>query len=157
MTENLIVLRDVLQSDLSFFFEYQRDEEAIKMTSFPARGESAFYAHWAKIMSDPNIFIQTIVYNEKIAGSILSFEMEGEREVGYWLGSSFWGKGIATQSLKQFLNQEVRRPLFAHIAKQNIASKNVSEKCGFVVIGEYKWKPFANADEVDEFTLQLEK
>ncbi|MFN8426694.1 MAG: GNAT family N-acetyltransferase [Anaerolineales bacterium] len=30
------------------------------------------------------------------AGSIGSWDMEGKREVGYWIGKEFWGKGIAT-------------------------------------------------------------
>ena len=153
---NKTFLRDVIQSDLPFFYQYQLEEEAIEMTSFPARDESAFYAHWSKIMADSKILIKTILFNEQVAGSVLSFEMEGEREVGYWLGKKFWGQGIASESLKQFLGLETRRPLSAHIAKQNLASKKVLEKCGFIVRGEYKWKPNPEAEEVDEFTLRLE-
>jgi RimJ/RimL family protein N-acetyltransferase len=163
-----IILRNVLQSDLSFFYQYQLNEEAIKMTSFPPRNEQVFYEHWKKILINPNIRIKSIIFNDKVAGSILSFEMEGQREVGYWLGQEFWGKGIATEALKHFLVQEQQRPLFAHIAKHNLASKRVLEKCGFNVIGkrvlekcgfnvigETKWKFTEDSAEVDEFILQL--
>lgn len=152
---NKILLRDVFQSDLPYFFQYQLDEEAIKMTSFPPRDENSFYEHWSKIMVNPNISIQTILFNDQVAGSILSFEMEGEREVGYWLGKEFWGQGIASTALTQFLGQEKKRPLFAHIAKQNHASKRVLEKCGFIVLGETKWKFTPESEEVDEFILRL--
>lgn len=90
-----------------------------------------------------------------MAGNIASFEVDGEREIGYWIGREFWGLGIASESLKQLLGQEVRRPLFAHVAKHNVASRRVLEKCGFVVIREDKWKPDPNAGEVEEFILTL--
>ena len=152
---NTVILRDVIQNDLSIFFEHQRDPEAAKMAAFPSRGRDAFMAHWAKIMANENVINKTILFNGQVAGNIASFEMEGEREIGYWIGREFWGLGIASESLKQFLGQEVRRPLFAHVAKHNVASRRVLEKCGFVVIREDKWKPDPNQDEVEEFILTL--
>lgn len=123
-----IRLRDVLQSDLPIFFEHQRDPEANQMAAFPARDEEAFYKHWAKIMANDTVYNQTILYNDQVAGSVLSFEMEGETEIGYWIGKEFWGKGITTEALKQFLGQIKKRPLFSHVAKHNLASKRVLEK-----------------------------
>lgn len=152
---NIITLRKVTQDDLPIFFEHQCDEEAAKMAAFPSRNWEAFMAHWAKILADVNVTNQTILVNEQVAGNIASFEMEGQREIGYWLGREFWGKGIASESLKQFLGQEVRRPLFAHVAKHNIASRRVLEKCGFEIIREDKWSPIPNEDEVEEFILTL--
>ncbi len=152
---NAITLRKVVQDDLPIFFEHQRDEEASKMAAFPSRSWEAFMAHWAKIMANVNVTNQTILINEQVAGNIASFEMDGEREIGYWIGREFWGKGIASESLKQFLGQEVRRPLFAHVAKHNIASRRVLEKCGFEIIREDKWRPIPNEDEVEEFILTL--
>jgi RimJ/RimL family protein N-acetyltransferase len=52
---------------------------------------------------------------------MVCFEQLGEREVGYWLGKGYWGKGIATQALKEFLKHIGTRPLYAHVAKHNIA------------------------------------
>ena len=152
---NIITLRKVTQDDLPIFFEHQRDEEAAKMAAFPSRNWDAFMAHWAKIMANVNVTNQTILVNEQVAGNIASFEMDGEREIGYWIGREFWGKGIASESLKQFLGQEMRRPLFAHVAKHNIASRRVLEKCGFEVIREDKWLPNADGEEVEEFILIL--
>jgi RimJ/RimL family protein N-acetyltransferase len=155
MMTNPVTLREVIQEDLPIFFEHQRDPEAAKMAAFPSRNWEAFMAHWAKIMAAENVINKTILFNGQVAGNIASFEMEGEREVGYWVGREFWGKGIASESLKQFLSQEVRRPLFAHVAKNNISSRRVLEKGGFVVIREDKWKPDPNKDEVEEFVLML--
>lgn len=151
-----IRLRDITQSDLPFFFEHQRQPEANQMAAFPARDEEAFYKHWAKIMASDAVYNQTILFNDQVAGNILSFEMEGETEIGYWIGKEFWGKGITTEALKQFLGQLKKRPLFSHVAKHNLASKRVLEKCGFIVIGEGKWNPFPNQPEVEEFILKLD-
>jgi RimJ/RimL family protein N-acetyltransferase len=60
----------------------------------------------------------------------------GEPKVGYWLGKEYWGKGIACEALSQFLLQVKVRPLYARVAKQNIASIRVLQKCGFTMYGE---------------------
>jgi RimJ/RimL family protein N-acetyltransferase len=50
-------------------------------------------------------------------------------EVGYWIGREYWGKGVATEALSQFLaHAEVRRPLHAAVAKHNVGSIRVLEK-----------------------------
>lgn len=155
MMANIITLRKVIQDDLPIFFEHQSDPVAAKIAAFPSRDREAFMAHWAKIMANTNVMNRTILYNEKVAGNIASFEMDGEREIGYWVGREFWGLGVASESLKQFLGQEVRRPLFAHVAKHNIASRRVLEKCGFEIIREDKWNPIPSEGEVEEFVLIL--
>jgi len=53
------------------------------------------------------------------------------REVGYWLGKAYWGKGIATHALELFLEIETTRPLYAAAVKNNTGSIRVLEKCGF--------------------------
>lgn len=52
--------------------------------------------------------------------------------VGYWIAKEHWGKGIATQMLSQFLRIVPDRPLHAHVAKHNLGSIRVLEKCGFI-------------------------
>jgi RimJ/RimL family protein N-acetyltransferase len=89
-------------------------------------------------------------------GHVLSFEQFGEREVSYWIGREYWGQGIATQALAQFLDTLETHPLYARAAKDNIASIRVLEKCGFRISG--KDKGFANGrgKEIEEFILKLE-
>ena len=72
----------------------------------------------------------------QLAGSVLSFLREDQREVGYWLGRAYWGRGIATRALTAFLGELPTRPLFARAAKDNRASLRVLEKCGCVVLLE---------------------
>ena len=152
---NEIILRDVTESDLPILFEQQLDPEATAMAAFPSRDRDAFMKHWAKIMADEKVIVKTIEYNDQVAGSIVSWEMLGEREVGYWLGKEFWGKGIATQALAEYVRIVQTRPLFAHVARHNVGSRRVLEKCGFVVIGEDTYTNPAGV-EVEEFILKLD-
>jgi len=152
---NEITLRDVTEPDLPSLFEQQLDPEATAMAAFPSRDRDAFMAHWKKIMSYEKSMIKTILRDGQVAGYILSWEMEGEREVGYWLGKEFWGKGIATQALTEYINIVKARPLIAHVVRHNIGSRRVLEKCGFVVVGEDKFTNPAWV-EVEEFVLKLE-
>jgi RimJ/RimL family protein N-acetyltransferase len=124
-------LRPVTESDLAIFYLHQADEEAARMADFPIRTEEAFYAHWHKIMADPANILRTIIYEGQVAGNVVSFVMEGRREVGYWLGRQFWGRGIATAALKLFLEEITERPLYAFTAHTNPASAKVLQKCGF--------------------------
>jgi RimJ/RimL family protein N-acetyltransferase len=133
---NEISLRKVHDSDLPVFFEQQLDPDATRMASFPARSRDEFMAHWAKGMSDETAILKTIVLNGEVAGNIVGWEQSGEPKVGYWLGKTYWGKGIASEALSQFLAHVKVRPLFAHVAKQNIASIRVLQKCGFTIYDE---------------------
>lgn len=150
-----ILLRAVVETDLPILYEQQLDPEAAAMAAFPSRDEEAFYAHSRRIMADPSVIFRTILYNDQVAGSIVSWEMEGEREVGYWLGKEYWGKGIATQALAEYVKLVTTRPLFAHVAKHNVGSRRVLEKCGFTVIGEDSYTNPAGMD-VQEFLLKLD-
>jgi len=153
-----IQLRDVLASDLGIFFEQQLDSEANWMAAFtrkdPADKES-FMAHWKRILDDDSIFIKTILFGGEVAGSVLSFVQFGEREVSYWIGKEYWGKGIATLALSEFLSIIEERPLHARAAKDNIGSLCVLEKCGFKIVGEDKGFANARGEETEEYILKL--
>jgi RimJ/RimL family protein N-acetyltransferase len=152
---NTVLLRDVAEGDLPIFFEQQWDPVANQMAAFPARDREAFTAHWKKIMADDSVSIQTILFKGKVAGNIVSFELSGEREVGYWIGREYWGKGIATRALAEFLGYVKTRPLFAHVAKHNIASLRVLEKCGFTISGEDRVFSDTHGGEVEGFIMKL--
>jgi RimJ/RimL family protein N-acetyltransferase len=126
------------------------------MAAFPSRNREAFMAHWSKIMVDDSVVIKTIVFNGDIAGNIVCFEQLGEREVGYWLGKEYWGKGVASQALRQFLDVIKTRPLYAHVAKHNIASKRVLEKCGFKIAAEDKFFSKIFGKDIEEYILILQ-
>ncbi|MBE7533870.1 MAG: GNAT family N-acetyltransferase [Chloroflexi bacterium] len=134
MTDHLL-LREVIEAGLPVFYEQQLDPEATQMAA-SAREREEFMAHWHNhVLGNERVIKKTIVFDGQVAGNMVSFEQFGEREVGYWLGKEFWGQGIARRVLAEFLNIEQTRPLYAHVAKHNIASRRVLEKCGFVEAG----------------------
>ena len=144
MTNNTL-LHDVTESDLPTLFEQQLDPDATAMAEFPSRDRESFMAHWTKIMADDSNILKVIVFDGQVAGNIVGWESSGECEVGYWIGKEFWGKGIATQALSLFSGSVKTRPLYAHVARHNIGSRRVLEKCGFKV----------TAEEPEEFILKL--
>lgn len=150
-----ILLHDVTESDLPILYEQQLDPEATAMAAFPSRDRESFMAHSAKIMADESVIFKAIVFDGQVAGSMVSWIMEGEREVGYWLGREFWGKGIATRALAEYVEIVKTRPLVAHVAKHNVGSQRVLEKCGFKVIGEDSYTNPAGV-VVEEFVLKLD-
>jgi RimJ/RimL family protein N-acetyltransferase len=151
---NGVYLRDVTEDDLPVFFDQQLDGEALRMAAFPARGRDAFMAHWRGIMRDAAVTAKTVVVDENVAGNVVSFEQSGERLVGYWLGRDFWGRGVATRALADFVEHVDVRPLYARVAEHNVASIRVLEKCGFVLIDDPAL--VSEADGAAEVVLQLE-
>jgi RimJ/RimL family protein N-acetyltransferase len=154
-----LLLRDVIDADLPIFFAQQLDPDANWMAAFTAKDPSnreAFDAHWDRIRAEPTIIIRTILCDGQVAGSVLSYEDEGKPEVSYWLGREFWGKGIATWALGEFLREvNLKRPMYARVAKDNLGSRRVLEKCGFIVIGEERGYANARGMEIAELLLEL--
>ncbi len=72
-----------------------------------------------------------------IIGSIGLFDIDHDSdscEIGYSLGSRWWGKGYATEAVEAVLDYAFRE-LYAHRVQAtyhpyNIGSKRVLEKCG---------------------------
>lgn len=88
-------------------------------------------AHWTTILGDASVVVRTVVLDGEVAGNVVVFEFEGRREVGYWIGRAFWGKGVATTALRAFLREVTERPIYAGVAAHNLASIRVLEKRDF--------------------------
>ncbi len=137
-------LRAVHPEDITIFFDQQNDPEACALAAFPARDRAAHEAHWAKILREPTNITRTIVVDGRVVGNLGSYLTEGHREVGYWLGREYWGRGYGSAALVAFVAEIDERPLFAHVVAHNRGSLRVLEKCGFVLIAE----PGGSADEL---------
>jgi len=157
LSDRLLLLRDVVEDDLPVFFEFQLDADANHMAAFIARDPSnrqAFTAHWKKVLNDPTTTNRTIVCDGQVVGSVSSYEDAGRPEVTY--GRAYWGQGIATRALSEFLAHGNRtRPMYARVAKDNLGSRRVLEKCGFKIIGESRGFANARGREIEGLLLQL--
>jgi RimJ/RimL family protein N-acetyltransferase len=150
-----VVLRNVTEADLPAFFEHQRDPDANRTAAFPPRDRDAFWAHWTKILADEGLITKTILLDGRVAGNICCFERDDKRQIGYWIGKEFWGRGVATAALAQLLCQVTTRPLYAFVAKHNVGSIRVLEKCGFTVSGFDKAAAPTGGEEVEEVIMKL--
>lgn len=132
------MLRNVLEGDLQTFFEHQRNPEATSMAAFPAREWDAFMAHWQhNVFENPTSEARTILVDDQVAGYVASWERDGMRMLGYWIGSEYWGRGVAPSAVEEYLStHERRRPIHACVARSNARSIRVLEKCGFQRCGE---------------------
>ena len=92
----------------------------------------------------------------RVVGHIASFDLEGHREVTYWIGREDWGRGIATRALQEFLQLEATRPLYAGAASDNAASIRVLTKCGFLIVGKGRGFAHGRGEETDEVVLRLD-
>jgi RimJ/RimL family protein N-acetyltransferase len=147
-------LRAVESEDLEIFFAQQSEPEACRLAAFPARGRDAFMAHSAKVRADPTAVLKTIVYEGQVAGNVGTFLRADKREVCYWLGREYWGKGIATAALAELLRVFLERPLYARVAKRNPASLRVVQKCGFKIVSEETYVD--HGEEIAEFLVDLQ-
>ena len=148
------MLRDVLEGDLPIFFEHQQDADARRMAAFPGREWDAFVAHWrTKVFAVPSARVKTVVSNGRVAGYVASWEHDGERLIAYWLGKEYWGRGIATAAVAEFLMfHEMKRPLHAYVARENVGSIRVLQKSGFQALGP----PTTGANGVEEILFRLD-
>lgn len=161
MTNNKphIKLRRTTVSDLEVLFQFQLDKEAGYLAAFmpedPA-DKAAYVNKYTKLLNDPTVNNQTILMDNIIIGSIAKFVMEGDAEITYWIDRKFWGHGVASAALKEFLAIETARPVFGRVAFDNIGSQKVLHKCGFVKIGSDKGFANARQTEIEEYIYKLE-
>jgi RimJ/RimL family protein N-acetyltransferase len=147
------MLRDVVEADLPIFYQQQLDPESTRMAAFHAREDwTIFLAHWrTKVLSVPTCCKQTIVWNDQVAGYVSSWLQDERRLVAYWIGREYWGRGIASAAVAEFLDHDLARPLHAFVAAHNIGSCRVLEKNGFVRMGDATTSP----DAVEEYLYRL--
>ena len=78
-----IELRHVQQPDLDIFFQHQQDPVAQQMAAFIQKDPSdrlAFDDQWKEIISNENVIIRTILFNDQVDGHLAKFMMFGDPE-----------------------------------------------------------------------------
>ena len=130
-----VELRPVEPADLPIFYEHQRDPAGIALAGVGGRDREQFDAHWERVLADDSGRVRTVLVDDEVAGNVLSFVRDGRREVGYWIGRSHWGRGVATAALMAFLGEERTRPLHAGVLPANAGSLRGPGKGGLAVCG----------------------
>ena len=102
-----------------------------------ANSHDAVRHHVWEYDNNPDFYGWAITYGGEVIGSIGLFDIDHESEtceIGYSVGSKWWGHGFATEAAKAVVNFALLR-MFAHRVQatyhpENIASKRVLEKIG---------------------------
>lgn len=158
MRSSSVALRPTQLPDLAWFFRFQLDPAAAYLAAFtPPQplDEAAYVAKYAAFLQDPTIHMQTMLVGDTIVGSIAKFEVAGEAELTYWLDRAYWGQGLATSALRQFLRLERTRPLLARVAWDNVGSQHVLANNGFVQINTDTGFAPARQAQLEERIYQL--
>jgi RimJ/RimL family protein N-acetyltransferase len=124
-------LRPVADADLEALYAIQADPAWAPMVGLPSRSREDFLAHQARVLADPANVTRVIELDGEVVGSIATFPMGEQREVGYSVAREHWGRGIASQALRLILEEDPTRPLAAEAAAHNLGSRRVLEKLGF--------------------------
>lgn len=135
----MIKLRDYRETDIDSLAALANNENVSRYmtTTFPYPFTKEDAEWWITTGSKSGI-VKVIEYDKLFAGSVGAHPRSAEKArsaaVGYWLGESFWGKGIASEALKQltdlvFSTTDIVR-LEASIYSPNAASMKTAEKAG---------------------------
>jgi RimJ/RimL family protein N-acetyltransferase len=152
-------LREVRDDDLERLFELESDVVGADMIAFLPRepgDRAAFDAHWARIRNDPDVMTWVIEADGAYAGYAISFLMEGERQVGYWIVRELWGRGVASAALAAIVAEVPVRPLWGSTVSDNLGSQRVLLGAGFVLDRIERSHAPRRGAEVDEHVFRLD-
>jgi [ribosomal protein S5]-alanine N-acetyltransferase len=102
------------------------------------------------------------VDDEAVGGIGLTLQDDVYRrsaEIGYWLGESFWGRGIITAAVRTitrfaFDTFDLTR-IFANVFAWNPASGRVLEKAGYLREGVMRQSVFKEGQMIDAFLYAI--
>ena len=118
---------------------------------------------WLRQQPSPTVW--AIEVDGAAAGGIgLELHSDVERvsaEVGYWLGETYWGRGIATEALKAVTGEAFHRfeltRIYAVPFADHIASVRVLEKAGYVKEGHLRQSAIKAGKVRDQFLFACYK
>jgi len=82
-------------------------------------------------------------------------------ELGYWLGETYWGKGIITDAIREiiqlgFAKFDIDR-IYARPFETNFASHRVMEKCGFTLEAKLGKAVIKDGELFDEWIYAIRR
>ena len=153
------MLRKVHESDIAVLFKHQLDPVSnwqVAFTHEDPTDEDAFNEHMSKVLKDETVVMKIIIHDSEVAGYLTKYELGGAPQVGFVLGREFWGKGLATESLREFLSIISDRPIYARTAFDNEGSMRVLQKLGFTRTSEGVYFSHARGVDIVEILWTLE-
>lgn len=156
----MIILRDYEKRDARRLQMLANNENVTRyMTTafpYPYTGKDAEW--WVSSGCNEGV-VKVIEHNGEFVGSVGATPKTEEHSrtalIGYWIGESYWGKGLACEALKKlttfmFSTTEIVR-LEANIYSSNKPSMKVAEKAGYQKEAVLRRAVFKNGEYYDEY------
>lgn len=145
---NRVILRNFNRQDLDDLFEYAQVEEiGLNAGWMPHSTKEQSELILNMFIKDINTFAIVYKENNKVIGSINLGKDNirpgvNSKYLGYVLSKNYWGLGLMTECVKKileygFFTLNLDIISVSHF-KENIRSKRVIEKCGFVYEGTFR-------------------
>ncbi|ROT12015.1 N-acetyltransferase [Muribaculaceae bacterium Isolate-105 (HZI)] len=141
-----LMLRRWRESDAEALYSYASDGRVSEMAMWPRHTSVEMSRRVITEYFIPNSFNFAMVL--KATGEPIGYiglvpegdencpASVGEREVGYWIGWPYWGRGLTTEALRALIDWCGRVPevdtLLLTADLRNVASQCVAQKCGFI-------------------------
>jgi len=153
-----VVLSELDKRDYPVLYQQHSDAEAQFQAAGGAahKSEAEHTAHLERVTKG-GAQIKTTLHEGHVAGYVASFNRFGKREISYWIGREFRGKGIASKAVALWLEQMPMPAggLFARVVKDHPASARVLEKNGFTAFEDDKYFSEIRGAEVEETLYRL--
>lgn len=151
------------EDDAEALYKYASDGRVSEMALWPRHTSVDMSREVIRDFFKPNPYTFAIVLKETdepigCIGLVPTGEehfkpLANEREVGYWIGFPYWGKGLTTEALSALIifcrDSLYLDSLLITTGAKNIASQRVAKKCGFKFIADYTY------NDVDSLAYRL--
>ncbi len=139
-TERLLV-RKFNETDTDDLFETLSDEAVMKYIEPPfSRNQTQKFILEAGLCEPPLVYALEWRETGKVIGHVIFHPYEEESyEIGWILNRNYWAKGIAdelTKALVYYAKVHEISSLIIECDKEQVASKHIALKNGFVFVGE---------------------
>lgn len=146
-----LILRRWREEDADALYKYASDGRVSEMALWPRHTSVEMSRDVIRDFFQPNPYTFAMILKETgepigciglvPIGDEHFAPLPDEREVGYWIGLPYWGKGLTTEALSSLIcfcrNTLHLDSLLITTDANNIASQRVAEKCGFRFITDY--------------------
>ncbi len=133
-TERLII-DEIRESDREDYYKNISHDSEVLKTFVCTYVEKIEDMDISKYVGRDDMFAIRLKDTKRLIGIILFFDGNDDScEIGYGIGSEYWGKGYGTEAVRRFLqycmDEKCFNTVYASFFTGNEASKRIMEKCG---------------------------
>ena len=135
METKRLILDSIRESDKEDYFINISHDKKVLETYICRYAETLEDFDFSSYPGRPDLFAIRLKETGRLIGLINFFdEKDGACEIGYGIGSGYWGQGYATEAVRRFLEylfyEKGFHTVYASFFAGNDASRRVMEKCG---------------------------